>query len=445
MMDSGRFSHGVLSHIRVLFAILYLGLLSVAALSAVNVGDDIYNRLGKLSGVTKVDSLESVAYRHKYLVSLKQPLDLHHPEAGYFEQRIIVAHVGEDRPTVLVTEGYDADYALNANYKEELSLLLQANLIFVEHRFFGESMPESCDWSYLTVENSTNDLHRICRLFGEIYVGKWISTGISKGGQETIFYRTFYPDDVDVSVPYVAPLNRALEDGRHEPFIAGKVSTRRNRKEVKDAQLELLKRKDNLMGPFEDYCKKRGYIFRIPLREVYDYCVLEYAFAFWQWKMSMSGIPLKTDSDETWFEHLLSISEPAYFSVQSPYLAFNVQAAKEIGYYGYDIRPFRKYLDIETADDYLRRVMLPAELSELKFDSSLYERVVDFLKKSDFKMICIYGEYDPWTASGLTWLKNKRQIHVYVLPEGNHSTRIASFDKFTQNEIKNILSAWLDE
>ena len=87
----------------------------------------------------------------------------------------------------------------------------------------------------------------------------------------------------------------------------------------------------------------------------------------------MSGIPLKTDSDETWFEHLLSISEPAYFSVQSPYLAFNVQAAKEIGYYGYDIRPFRKYLDIETADDYLRRVMLPAELSELKFDSSLYE------------------------------------------------------------------------
>ena len=33
-----------------------------------------------------------------------------------------------------------------------------------------------------------------------------------------MFYRTYFPDDVDISVPYVAPLNQSLEDGRHEPF-----------------------------------------------------------------------------------------------------------------------------------------------------------------------------------------------------------------------------------
>ena len=433
------------SSLKVFLAVLCVVLFSFRALSAENVGRDVFSRLSELPGVTDVDSLESATYGQKFLVTLKQPLDLRHPDAGSFEQRIIVAHVGYDRPTVLVTEGYDANYAINANYKEELSLLLQANLIFVEYRFFGESMPEPCDWSYLTVENSVNDLHRIRQIFGEMYAGKWISTGISKGGETTIFYRTFYPEDVDISVPYVAPLNRALEDGRHEPFIAKKVSTKENRKRVKEAQVELLKRKDNLMGSFEAYCKGRGYKFRIPLREVYDYCVLEYAFAFWQWGTPVSYIPKKTDSDEKWLNHLLSLSEPSYFSLPGPYLAFNVQAAKEIGYYGYDIRPFRKYLDIKSAHDYLRRVMLPADLSTLQFDSSLYERTKNFLENTDFKMICIYGGDDPWTASGLTWLKKKKQIHVYVLPAGSHSTRIASFDKRTQDEIKEILSAWLNE
>ena len=56
-----------------------------------------------------------------------------------------------------------------------------------------------------------------------------------------MFYRTYFPDDVDISVPYVAPLNQSLEDGRHEPFIANKVSTPENRKRVENFQLEVLK------------------------------------------------------------------------------------------------------------------------------------------------------------------------------------------------------------
>ena len=32
-----------------------------------------------------------------------------------------------------------------------------------------------------------------------------LATGISKGGQATMFYRSYFPDDVDISVPYVAP------------------------------------------------------------------------------------------------------------------------------------------------------------------------------------------------------------------------------------------------
>ena len=87
--------------------------------------------------------------------------------------------------------------------------------------------------------------------------------------------------------------------------------------------------------------------------------------------------------------------------------------------------------------------MLPEELSNLTFDDTLYRHTVDFLQKNDPKMIYIYGGDDPWSASGVTWLKGKKNIHVFVQPGGSHATRIASFDEKTQKEIKGLLYEWL--
>lgn len=424
-----------------LFMLLVLTLCVMTARAA---DIEVLNKLKALPGVTQVDTLASKHYANKYVMYIDQLLDPAHPEVGSFKQRVILAHVGYDRPTVLVTEGYDANYAVNPNYKEELSMLLNANLIFVEYRYFGESMPQPCNWAYLTVKNSLVDLHRVNTTFRNLYSGKWIATGISKGGQTTMFYRSYYPDDVDVSVPYVAPLNQSLEDGRHEVFLSEKVGTAKERKAVEEAQLTLLKRKQALLPMLETYCKEKGYTFRVPLEEVFDYCVLEYAFALWQWGTPVANIPSEKDADRVWFDYLIAINAPDYFSQQSPFPSFNVQAAKELGYYGYDVEPFKAYLSIATAKDYLRRVMLPEELDDLTFDDALYRHTVDFLKNEDPKMIYIYGENDPWTASGVTWLEGKKNIHVFVHPRGSHSTRIATFSEKKQREIKSLLEDWLD-
>ncbi len=428
----------------ILWAILTF-LLPLQAVRASDTLTELQKKLQNLAGISDVKPLESEAYPEKYVFFINQALDPHHPEVGSFKQRVILSHVGFDRPTVLVTEGYAAHYATNPRYQEELSKLFNANLVFVEYRYFGESMPDACNWQYLTVENSLYDLHRITTTLKPLYAQKWIATGISKGGQTTMFYRTYFPDDVDISVPYVAPLNKSLEDGRHEPFLAEQVSTSENRKRVQDFQLEVLKRKKKLLPLFEKHCKDKGYTFRIPIAEVYDYNILEYSFALWQWGTPISEIPSLSADDKTIFNHFITICEPDYFSEQSPYPSFNVQAAKELGYYGYDIKPFKKYLTIKTSKDYLRKVMLPAELSDIKFDATLYNKVVKFLKENDPEMIYIYGGDDPWTASGVTWLKDKKNIKVYVLPGGNHRTRINSFDTQTQEEIKTQIKDWLKE
>lgn len=426
-------------HIRYAALLLFVLLSASASSFAQTV---LEQKINAISAIKEIRPLETSEFSEKYVTYFTQPLDHRHPEKGSFRQRVIVSHVGFDRPTVIVTEGYGAAYALRSQYREELSKLLNANMIFVEYRYFLESTPEPKDWQYLTAENSADDLHAITTAFKNIYPGKWIATGISKGGQTTLLYRTFYPDDVDISVPYVAPLCYGVEDGRHEPFLH-KVSTPENRKKIEDFQLEALKRKATLLPRFEKYCTEKNYSFRAPIEEIYDYSVLEYSFALWQWGTPISSIPATTASDDEIFSHLLAISEPGYFTADSPNASFFVQAARELGYYGYDVQPFKQYLSIQSSEGYLHRLMLPEELKDMPFDKTLSKKITKFLKKQDPKMIFIYGQNDPWTAAGVTWLKNKKNIHVFIQPNGSHLARISTLPEKEKKEVMELIKQWL--
>lgn len=426
-------------HIRYAALLLFVLLSASASSFAQTV---LEQKINAISAIKEIRPLETSEFSEKYVTYFTQPLDHRHPEKGSFRQRVIVSHVGFDRPTVIVTEGYGAAYALRSQYREELSKLLNANMIFVEYRYFLESTPGPKDWQYLTAENSADDLHAITTAFKNIYPGKWIATGISKGGQTTLLYRTFYPDDVDISVPYVAPLCYGVEDGRHEPFLH-KVSTPENRKIIEDFQLEALKRKATLLPRFEKYCTEKNYSFRAPIEEIYDYSVLEYSFALWQWGTPISSIPATTASDDEIFSHLLAISEPGYFTADSPNASFFVQAARELGYYGYDVQPFKQYLSIQSSEGYLHRLMLPEELKDMPFDKTLSKKITKFLKKQDPKMIFIYGQNDPWTAAGVTWLKNKKNIHVFIQPNGSHLARINTLPEAEKAKVMELINEWL--
>ena len=414
------------------------------ALAALAQGS-LEERLAALEGVSGIERLESDVYTEKYLVRITQQVDPQDASKGTFTQRVVVGHAGYDRPTVLVTEGYSGAYALNARYHEELTDLLDANLVFVEHRYFLESTPEPCDWSCLTAENAAADLHNVNRTFRRLYPGKWISTGISKGGQTATFYRVFYPDDVDVSVPYVGPLCRAVEDGRHEKFLR-KVGTRSERQAIGRFQKEVLKRKAEMLPLLEAYSKDKGLEYRIAPAEVLDYCVLEYPFALWQWGTPVATIP-PTDADTpVLFDHLMAISGAEYFAEDQPNAAFFVQAARELGYYGYDTKPLRRLLTIDNSKGYLSRIMLPDSLvGTIAFDRALYEKTCAFLRDNDPKMIFIYGEVDPWSAVHVPLFKGKKNEQVYFQPRGSHLSRIGNMPEDVKHKIISQLKDWLGE
>ncbi len=167
--------------------------------------------ISEISNITKIR--HSNAFTEAYSFYFTQALD-HKQDAGEitdeFTQKIMIYYVGKDNPTVVNLEGYK----IWGNYTEELTHLLDANQITIEHRFFGHSVPSKLDWSKLTVWQAATDQHLVLQALKPFFNGKFVSTGISKGGQTTIFHRYLYPDDVDASVPIVAPLNLEREDPR---------------------------------------------------------------------------------------------------------------------------------------------------------------------------------------------------------------------------------------
>ena len=407
---------------------------------------NVEEMLKKIKAVSSFEKIEKAdTTRQYYLMKVTQLLDPENPAAGTFEQRVMLGHRGYDRPVVVVTEGYGGDYAFNSpRYMEELTYIMDANILFVEYRYFSGSMPQPCNWEYLTVKNSMTDYHNIITLFKPYYSGKWASTGISKGGSTSIFFRAHFPEDLDVSVPYVGPLSGAVEDGRHESFLE-RVATKADRDAIRNFQIELFERKERLMPMFDEYCLNNNLVFRVPTSNIYDLLVLEYQFSMWQWGTPTNTIPALDSDDKAIFEYFVKMCGPDYFAAGSNIESFFVQAVKDFGYYGYNIEPFHKYVDEEDIEGYLKRVLLPKEFADVKFDDSSYRFTTDYYTENDPKMLLIYGEVDPWTASGITWLRdrNKQNVKVYIQPGGSHRARILNMPEDMKNEILEQLNEWM--
>jgi hypothetical protein len=187
----------------------------------------LLEKLQQMKEISNIKKMEVSPYTEYYEFWYEQPVDHENPEKGNFKQRVLLGHRSENAPVVAVLEGY----GIYSPYACELSQLFKTNQLIIEHRFFNDSKPKGeIPWQYLTLKQAATDHHRIIQSLKQILypTSKWISTGISKGGQTTIYHRYFYPEDVDISVPYVAPLNVEAIDPRLEKFLSELGSVPRN-------------------------------------------------------------------------------------------------------------------------------------------------------------------------------------------------------------------------
>ncbi|MDG1296618.1 MAG: S28 family serine protease [Saprospiraceae bacterium] len=376
-----------------------------------------------------------------YELKVRQPIDHNDATKGFFDQKVYLTHRGVENLTVIRTAGYN----VGRNRISELSQILDANQLFVEHRYFGASMPDSLDYRYLNLKQATADLHRVRELFTELYTNKWISTGISKGGATTIFYRYFYPEDVDLSVPYVAPINRAYEEPRIYDFL-DTVGTDECRKKLFDFQIQVLSKRDEILPLLKFYSRGANVEYKIlSLEKAFEFAVLEYPFSFWQWGYSCEKIPGPDTDAEVLASYLLNVSGPSFFGDNDIryYTSHYYQSATEMGYYGYETSPFEGYLKALPTDSNPMALFFPFEMND-PFDGQLLEEINQWLDTEADEFIYIYGAKDTWTASAVP--PNDKVDAEWFIMEGKHhgNARIANMNEAELERLKNSLEKWLE-
>jgi len=374
-------------------------------------------------------------------LKIEQPLDHRDPDGKKFHQRLYISHIDPGQPVVLVTAGYDANYY----YTSEIAAELKCNQIMVEHRYFGESKPDSLDWNYLDTWQAASDHHRIVTMFKSLYPGDWISTGISKGGQSVIYHGYYYPDDVDVRIPYVAPLNYTIEDERIYAFL-DQVGNSRARKKVRKFQRMVLKNQEKYLPAFRQFSEKRGYSYDIVggVEKAFEYCVLEYDFAYWQWGyVQAKNIPGLAARPMEVIEHMNRVAGFDYFddAFILEYRPFFYQALTEMGYYGYELDRFEPYL--RHVENPVFTFTVPPEV-EIRFDPELSPAVERYLATDGDNYIYIYGEYDTWSATAVTstGITNSR---IFIKKEGSHRTRINNMPDNQREEIYRTIEKFLQK
>ncbi len=402
----------------------------------------IENALFELPDVIFKEIKSSDSTVKTFELKVKQPLDHQHPEKGYFYQRAFLSHKGFDKPMLMYISGYGQDRANN----NELTKLLVSNQLSIEHRFFGTSVPDSLDYSCLNLEQATADLHYINQLFKKIYAGKWVSTGISKGGATTIFYKYFFPNDVDAAIPYVAPINREYEEKRIYSFLAS-VGTEACRKKIFDFQKRMFRNRDKVLPLLKMYSEGAGSKFTyLSFDQAFEYSVLEYPFAFWQYGSSCQEIPSETSSLEEAVLYLNKVSDIQSFSDASidAYLPHYYQSATQMGYYSYLTEPFKDDLKALPLKPHPSAAIVPKVKGiATPFDGSLLKEINEWVAKEGNRIIYIYGADDTWTATGVPPSDKVDAVWFFMKNKNHRSARVAQMTPEEKKLFVSTLEKWL--
>lgn len=422
------------------FFVLFLFVFRYIPAQDVKPESELVKKLKALPGIVEVKEarFNNKYFNEAYEVMIEQPVDYKNPNGEKFQQRFFLSHKDFNLPVMLETEGY----ATRGNGVFELTRILGSNQVYAEHRYFGRSWPEKKEWKYCTVENSANDLHRIVTTLKQLYKGKWVSSGTSKGGQTTCFYKTFFPDDMDASVPYVAPINTAVEDPRIYIHL-DTVGTAADRKKIKDFQIAMLQREEEMIPLLKAEIEKRNMHFtRISIEQAYEMGLMEYEFTIWQYGPAKpADIPAPDSPADVLFAHYMKVGGFDFFSDEGikGTEAFFYQAFHEIGFYNYDITGLQPYLKY-AKDPSLDFMIPPGE--KVVYNPETLQRVYHFLQHKANNMIFIYGQYDTWSSTGIELIGRTNSIKV-VGDKAYHGIRISQLSPEKKNLVYDTLEKWL--
>jgi hypothetical protein len=403
-------------------------------------GGDIAAQLAALPGVTVVEKSTSTPGYRFFVLHFTQPVDHADPASATFEQQVSLLHKDVDAPLVVATSGY-WDYI--GDLRTEPTILLGANQISIEHRFFAKSIPDVApDWTKLTIAQMAADQHVIVGALRTIYRRRAIATGASKGGMTAIYFRRFYPFDVDGTVAYVAPESFGAPDPRYPPYL-DTIGPSGCRQAVRDVATEMLaNRRAALEQRAQSEATANYYSYtRIAIGPAVESAVQSLEWEFWQYYgiTFCHAVPPVTASDDALYQFLDEISAPsanddAYVEAFAPYY---YQAYFQLGYPAPGaayLDPYLKYADADYAG------MFPTPPPAYDGGAAMRD-VDDFVQRDGDRLIFLYGQWDPWSGGAFALGAAKQSLEV-VQAQGTHASELRELAPADRDAAFALLAEW---
>jgi hypothetical protein len=326
---------------------------------------------------------------------------------------------------VIADWGYSNDYF----FDDELSTLFQANALWVEHRYQGWSLPEAAfwDWTALTIENGAGDLHRVIAAFRPLYQGRWVSTGASKGGITATYHAYFFPDDLDGSIPYVAPASRARVDATYQEFLDTTLTSACARR-LRNVQVDALTTRRAMMISRLTELTGAG-----AEAETLELLTNSLDWGFWQyWGSSYCNqVPRATATNNQFWQFYLDFS---YLAWASPgpdetmsYGALTYEWLTEQGFalqVGAHVASLlEEPAATATMEDTFREMFPFVTLPD--YDGSVTAAVRTWARDEAEDLLLVYGQFDPWSGGAMDAPARSTSARFFV-PAATHAAYIGA-------------------
>ena len=321
--------------------------------------------------------------------------------------------------SVAVTPGYDRSWTLDLT---EPAVILGANQLSLEYRFYGGSQPVPVDFGKL----------------GQIYTGATIQTGGSKGGENALEHASLYPADLDAVVAYVAPVITANPDLRYATILDD-IGIASCRTALRAIQREMLTRRTAMQtrAAATDAYTIAG------VAHATETAIVELEFAFWMTRgeHDCGAVPATTDSDDALYKFLTDTSGPSGYAdatLRASGGQYIYQDQAELGYPVWE----HQHLDdlmMFSYEDW--SAYLPA--TPPPYDPAVPVALDAWLRAAPpHHVMFVGGEWDPWGA-GYPAMATSADALRFTVAHGSHwSASIFNLASADRQAAVTALQAW---
>jgi hypothetical protein len=410
---------------------------------------DLLGALKAIPGVAQLSEKSTTVAGYRFFtMTFDQPADHQLPAGARFPQRISLMHRDCAAPVVVYNSGYSIS---SRGSRSELTRLVNGNQLSMEHRFFAASRPAPTDWSKLVIAQAAADQHRVIAAFKGLYRDrKWLTTGASKGGMTSVFHRRFYPDDVDGTVAYVAPLDYAEDavqgpNNRYLKFLENVGGDPACRQRLKDFQRIVLTRRQAMLDRMQMFAMTQMDAFSNPLgpERTLEFATEELPFIFWQYgsRANCGSIPVASASDDAvfdFFSQTATLSEWTDSSLDA-FLPYYHQSGSELGYPISDESYLGDLLSYPGQDQ--PPAYLPAGVPVPAYSDAAMRDVQSWVRSEGHQLLLVYGENDPWSAGAIEIGAAQDSFRFFVAG-GNHGSSVAALAAADKKVALDAISRW---